>query len=334
MKMKKEGDTIRTSKGEYVLGKKIGGGMEGTVFDIASPSNVAGEFAVKIINTSGFDEPRKTMIRKRLAVLQKLGERNDKLRGHMALPRALLIGDDVGYIMKKANDYESLASYLSYGDDECYKPGMGLKKRYLALAGLFKLLRDLHLSGFVFTDLSPNNILVHKEKNITILIDTDNIYELADGGREVMGTPGYIAPEIYRKDVPDKIGNNDVDPESLCKHGRATVDSDIFSAAVVAFELFTMHHPFVGDVIDDGTADDEDRAKRIETDYIFKEGTKNKSTRDMVIFFEDLTTPNIRRLFYRTFVDGVKNPSLRPTDKEFYDAFLEGLDHLKKCDCG
>ena len=54
----------------------------------------------------------------------------------------------------------------------------------------------------------------------------------------------------------------------------------------------------------------------------------------MVIFFNDLTTPNIRKLFYRTFVDGVKNPSLRPTDKEFYDALMEAIDHLKTCDCG
>ncbi len=104
---------------------------------------------------------------------------------------------------------------------------------------------------------------------------------------------------------------------------------------MIAFRLLTLQHPFIGDIIDNGTPDDENRALHIETDYIFKEGTDNTSTYGLTTKFNEITTPKIRNLFYRTFVDSKDNPSLRPTDIEFAEAFREGLDLIEKCpECG
>ena len=51
--------------------------------------------------------------------------------------------------------------------------------------------------------------------------------------------------------------------------------------------------------------------------------------------FQDLTTPEIRRLFERTFEDGKMFPALRPTAEEFYEAFLSAMDMIVECPhCG
>ena len=71
------------------------------------------------------------------------------------------------------------------------------------------------------------------------------------------------------------------------------------------------------------------------TDYIFKAGTSNTCSYALVPQFEELTTPEIRRLFERTFVDGKDQPALRPTAEEFLEAFQNAFDMIVECpSCG
>jgi hypothetical protein len=94
-------------------------------------------------------------------------------------------------------------------------------------------------------------------------------------------------------------------------------------------------HPFIGDEIEEGTPEDEERALEIKTVYIFKAGTSNTCSYALVPQFEELTTPEIRRLFERTFVDGKDQPALRPTAEEFLEAFQNAFDMIVECpSCG
>ena len=77
-----------------------------------------------------------------------------------------------------------------------------------------------------------------------------------------------MAPEVYRKPDAKLVKENNIDPKILSNSGRITTDSDVFSAAVIAFQLLTLWHPFIGDEIEEGTPDDETRALEIKTDYI------------------------------------------------------------------
>ena len=49
--------------------------------------------------------------------------------------------------------------------DEWYKKDFTFKKRYQIIVNLFDALRKIHLAGLIFTDLSPNNIMVHRTQN-------------------------------------------------------------------------------------------------------------------------------------------------------------------------
>jgi hypothetical protein len=90
-------------------------------------------------------------------------------------------------------------------------------------------LRVAHERGIVHRDIKPENVLLSggdedcrvkvADFGLARHVDTPNV--------ELMGTPGYIAPEQLNGAAPDR---------------RA----DIFSVGVVLYEMFLGHHPFEG----------------------------------------------------------------------------------------
>lgn len=332
--MLNSGDKVLINGKEYTLGKRLGGGLEGNVFDVEGKQ--FSSYAIKIINDDKFSNVQKNDTYKHLKWLYDLGSRNEEIRQVLTLPKALL-DDHLGYIMRKADEHTSLKDYLEVPDDIViwYKEKYTLKKRYQIIVNIFRALRELHFAGLVFTDLSPNNIMVHKEQNQIVFIDTDNTRNRMNPYLGVLGTPGYMAPEVYRKPDRELAEKYNVDVKCLSNCGRITPESDIFSAAIIAFQLLTLQHPFIGDEVEEGEASLEEAALEIRTDYIFKKGTNNRSTRNLVPWFNDLTTPLIRNLFERTFVEGKNNPALRPTDEDFLEAFQNALDLIVECPhCG
>lgn len=330
-----EGDKVLINGKEYTLGARLGGGLEGNIFNVEGlPKHV-----IKLINDDKMTRVQRDDTYKHLKWLYNLGSRNKAISQVFTVPKALL-DDHLGYIMLKANEHDNLKKYLDIPEDmsefeEWYKTEFTLKRRYQIIVNLFSSLRMLHLAGLVFTDLSPNNIMVHKKQNQIVFIDTDNTRNRMDAYLGVLGTPGYMAPEVYRKPDLKLAKDNNIDPKVLSNCGRITPDSDIFSAAVIAFQLLTLQHPFIGDEVEEGEPELEEAALEIRTDYIFKQGTSNTSTMNLVPQFEKLTTPKIRELFYQTFVTGKSNPSLRPTDEDFLEAFQNALDLIVECpNCG
>lgn len=333
--MVKEGEKILINGKEYTLGSKLGGGLEGNIFTV----NEAPGHVVKIINDNNMSRIQRNEVYNHLKWLKELGTRNKEIKQCMTVPKALL-DDHLGYVMLNASEHDNLKKYITPPNDpelfdEWYKKDFTFKKRYQIIINLFDALRKIHLAGLIFTDLSPNNIMVHRKQNQIVFIDTDNTRRRTDLYQGVLGTTGYIAPEVYRKPDINLAKNNNVNPQLLSNCGRLTAESDIFSAAVIAFQILTLQHPFVGDEIDEGTPEDEERALEIKTDYIFKEGTSNYSTYGLTTKFNEITTQGIRDLFYRTFVAGKENPALRPTAEEFLEEFQKAIDSIVICDnCG
>ena len=333
--MVNEGDKVLINGKTYVLGNRLGGGLEGSIFNVEGfPKHV-----IKIINDDKMTKVQRNDTYNHLRWLFNLGSRNKTISQILTVPKALL-DDHLGYIMLKANEHDSLKKYLDIPEDmtdfeDWYKKAFTLKKRYQIIIKLFSSLRDLHLAGLVFTDLSPNNIMVHQKQNQIVFIDTDNTRNRMDSYLGVLGTPGYMAPEVYRKPDLNLIKAYNIDPQVLSNCGRITPESDIFSAAIIAFQLLALQHPFIGDEVENGEPELEEKALAIETDYILQEGTSNKSSMNLVPNFEKITTPKIRELFYKTFVDGKNTPSLRPTDEEFLEAFQNAYDLIVECpNCG
>ncbi len=336
--MKNPGDIVKISGKDYILGERLGGGLEGNVFRIKDLPN----YVIKLINTSGKTDSDIESLRSHLKWLRDTIEKCPDLKNRMAAPKALL-DDELGYIMVRASEHHSLKHYFQHPNEyldflNWCRTEYNLKKRLQIAAFLFHSLEKIHIAGLIFTDLSPNNIMVHDSKNNLVFIDTDNMRMRSNTYISILGTEGYMAPEIYHQmDIKtmEKAKALHIDESVFSNTGKISVDSDIFSAAIIAFELLTLQHPFIGDIVEEGTAEDETAAYRCETDYILSEGTNNSSSQPLVDCFSkgNISTPKLRELFRKTFMEGKQNPSLRPTAKDFFEAFSEAIDMLFKCSC-
>ncbi len=101
------------------------------------------------------------------------------------------------------------------------------------LYSLASALAHTHHKGILHRDIKPGNILIERETGRVVLTD----FGLAKGEADesltatgfAVGTPAYMSPE----QISDRFG---IEPD-----GR----SDLFSLAVVAYEMLTGEHPFL-----------------------------------------------------------------------------------------
>jgi len=108
-------------------------------------------------------------------------------------------------------------------------------EKMLLVKQFFASLKYAHSLGIIHRDLKPENILVAENHHLKL-----GDFGLATGGAEnfvtsqysVVGTPGYMSPE-------------QIQGQTL------SLRSDLFSAGIVVFELFTGRNPFVGSDINE-----------------------------------------------------------------------------------
>ena len=101
------------------------------------------------------------------------------------------------------------------------------------LVQIFEGMAYAHKHKIVHRDLKPENILVDSDFHVKIAdfgLALSESEEKVTLDTSIVGTPGYMSPEQIRGEPP-------------------TVQSDIFSLGIIAYELFTGSHPFLeGDI--------------------------------------------------------------------------------------
>ena len=128
--MVKEGDKVLINGKEYTLGTRLGGGLEGSIFNVEGfPKHV-----IKVINDDRMTKIQRDDTYKHLKWLYNLGSRNKSLSQVLTVPKALL-DDQLGYIMLKAGEHDNLKKFLEVPEDillfdDWYKKEFTLKKRY------------------------------------------------------------------------------------------------------------------------------------------------------------------------------------------------------------
>lgn len=293
----------------YVVGKRIADGAQGIVYE-----SLDGDFAIKVNYTTNkilhntLGERYKWIMNQRIPIKEV----------RIALPIAILEAPLTGYIMRRVKGHESLMKYINPTEQASlsgwYNTSTGgLSKRLEIGASVAKTLRNLHLHGLTYSDLSPNNILVNSSQNSVVLIDPDNICSTGVHQPLIIGTPRYIAPELF---------NGINQPNSL---------SDIYSYAVILFELLRYHHPFVGDVISHGTAKIEEEAYKGKVAYV-EHPTDHSNINTEWAATSCLMTEELKILFERTFIDGLHDYRKRPTLTEFRTACQNAKALLIDCD--
>lgn len=307
------GNIIKDLQGEeYEIICKLSEGAQGRIYELVNN---------RIAKINYDKSENRDKILKQLYWIMR---QNIPEEARITKPIAILENPYTGYIMDKVpEDYEPLSKFIKINSKYTFSEWFnditgGLKKRLQIGILLAKSLRSLHFEGLTYCDLSPANILVSPTKNSIAIIDADNLMATGMFSADILGTPGYIAPELFSESRQ---------PNSL---------SDIHSFAVLLFEMLCLEHPLVGDSILEDSPEIEEKAKKGNSVYVnhpVDDSNRNKRASKM----KDLLTDELNSLFERSFVSGLHNPTERPSLKEFIDVMEEALDRIILCknpDCG
>jgi serine/threonine protein kinase len=163
---------------------------------------------------------------------------------------------------------------------------------------------QLHAMGLCYKDISYNNVFFDPGNGDVLICDNDNVG--VDGGpTNICGTPGFMAPEIMRREK------------------RPRSSTDLYSLAVLLFLIFMRGHPLEGRKEEKFQIFDQDAQLKIygtEPVFIFDPGDDSNRPIPGVPNHEnarknwEVFPLFIRRLFEQSFTSG-KVPSCRSCRK-------------------
>lgn len=204
---------------QYRTGKTLGSGTYAIVKE-AIHIETGKYYACKVINKK-LMEGREHMVRNEIAVLKKVSS------GH---PNIVTLHD---YFETAHNLY--LCFDLCTGgelfDRICAKGNYYEQDAAGLVRTILKAVKYIHGCGIVHRDLKPENLLFRtREEDADIMIADFGLSRVMDGDKfnlltEICGTPGYMAPEIFKK----------------TGHGKPV---DIWAMGVVTYFLLAGYTPF------------------------------------------------------------------------------------------
>ena len=309
--------------GEYILGERLSKGGQGTIIRIKGNDRQI----VKLANAP-ISDPNTVAWMRQLDRIRYLPVEDMSLP--VVMPLAYIKTPRPGYVMELMEGLVTLEELMTEFDlamregrelQGFVRTG-GLGRRLAILARLARVLASLHGLGIAYGDLSPNNVFVsstHTNAQVW-LIDVDNLsYAVRDSSLQIY-TPDYGAPELLRGDL-----------------GISTY-TDIWSFAVLAFQLLTHLHPLKSGVLIDG--DSELEAAALKGEYPWIDHPDDDSNRAETGIDRTLVcTPELQRLFDQCFRQGLNQPTERPVMAEWAEAFEAAAavqvscDHADDC-CG
>lgn len=128
---------------------------------------------------------------------------------------------DIFYLVMELVEGKSLRSCIP-------RPGLPLAEVVRLMEGVFDAIQYAHELGVVHCDLKPENIMVTQDGRVRVMdfgIATGQSFQRLTTTTDVLGTPGYIAPEQM-----DGVRN---EPRS-----------DQYAMGVILFEMLTGRAPF------------------------------------------------------------------------------------------
>lgn len=295
------------SGAEYEIQDRIGKGAQGIVYSIKG-----GKYALKLIGIK--DSARAQLLKRKISYITT----RDISDLPISKPFEQIKGRGLGYIMEIATDMVPLESLLKPTQlENWWKNTGGLKRRLLILKKLAKVLSDLHARGLVYGDLSPKNVFISSSSKYAelFLIDADNITHESKVGKAVY-TPGYGAPELVK--------------------GISGLDTftDDFSFAIIAYQVLTLNHPLIGDYVNEGDPDLEEKADLGEIPWV------NHSTDSINVASTGIThtitiSKKMMNEFQNTFEIGMERHNKRTTTAKWYEILAGALNFILSCEhCG
>jgi len=250
---------------------------------------------------------------------------------HVARPLALLREPAVGYVAEFLEDMIPMRALLAPARGESirdwYLATGGLRRRLRLLAHAGEAVAGVHSRGLVYGDISDNNIFVSAPTDAeeAWLIDLDNLKYESDPLAAIF-TRSYGAPEVISRST------------------GLTSFSDAWAFGVLAFQVLTLVHPFLGDMVADGEPELEDDAFSGHLPWIEDAtDTRNTSSRGLprnavvgreVLDAKGQRKTNLFEVARRTFEEGRLDPQRRPGVSSWVESLHVAADQTVRCpDC-
>lgn len=186
--------------------------------------------------------------------------------------------------------------------------------------------RKLHFTGIAHTDLSNNNVLIDLREGTAVIIDLDSAAVPNYYPPTVLGTKGYIAPEVMQTAHLEEGDENIVMP---------SIKTDQHALAVLIYEILFLRHPLEGKLIHDHSCTEEDERLAKGERALFIEDPTDRSNRPDLLQGSELTIDSLHTLrdnFIKTFSRGLHKPELRATAPSWEKALLNTIDLTIPCE--
>jgi len=303
--------TLRVSSksGPVVLGKELGKGGEGAVYEIANRPDVVAKIYHKPVD-----------VEKAEKIEAQASMKANGLLSLTAWPLELLRtagNEPCGFVMPKISGYKDIHTLYNPRSRKLEFPSADWRFLVRSSVNVAKAFAEIHTSGCVIGDVNHGGITV-SDKATVRLIDCDS-FQVSVGGRLFLcevGVPTFTAPELQNKKTFRGVVR--------------TTNHDNFGLGVMIFQLLLMgRHPFAGRFLGRGDIGLEQAI----AEFRFAYGTNGKAAQ-----MEPppnaptlaLLSPLVAQLFERAFSKSGANGA-RPTAKEWILALEDFEKRLKRC---
>ncbi len=306
------GTVISVDHDQMQVGGLLGSGGEGEVYELTSRTS-GRRLALKWYHQHTATPERRADI----AALITRGSPSDRF----LWPQGLIedrTGGRFGYVMGlRPDSFVGMAAILR-GDVPRQESKVVRFAFELAMA-----FRELHLEGLCYRDINFGNTFMDQATGAALICDNDNVSVEGVGVARVLGSRKFMAPEIVRREaLPSKF-------------------TDRFSLAVLLFYLLIVHHPLEGRRTEVGLADTDSDLRHYGFDPLFCFDPSDTSNRPDPQFHPHVemmwaTLPDqARRLFMRSFSEGLMAPERRVVDSEWCAVLADMWSGLIVCEtCG
>jgi alpha-tubulin suppressor-like RCC1 family protein len=296
------------------LGSKLGGGGEGTVYDVPH----APDYVAKIY----IPNRRTPQLAKKLSMMVA-NQPDDPTRTQLhhvsiAWPSDLIYENKqvVGFVMPKMGKSNRLYELIQPQLRAKNHPGFNYRYNYRVAANLAQAMASIHAKNYVIGDVNEHNALFNSQALITI-IDCDSMQVTDQQSNTVfpclVGVPEMTAPELQGVDFGKAVN-------------ARTPESDVFALGIIVFKLLMEgFHPFQGVAVGKEPNREQAHVYCI-AQKIFPYLTGQRYMPPPVApgF---MTLPSIlRQLFVRTFVE-----NQRPSAQEWAKALTLVEKRLVQC---
>lgn len=312
----KTGTTVVAENGaRYTVRRFLGSGGQGEVYDVENGSGQP--FALKYYFKHSATDTQKSILKNLIAK----GSPDPSFLWPLTLVCSGRENDGgFGYIMAlRPKQYKSIADLMKRRVD----PGFYAICR--AAFNLTKGYRKLHESGYSYRDISWGNVFFTTEGDI-LICDNDNISVDGKDDSGVLGTPGFMAPELV-------VGKAKPTPSR---------NTDLHSLAVLLFCIFFISHPLNGQLEAEIKCMDIYAMERLygaDPVFIFDPEDKRnrpvKGVHDNALIYWQIYPQELKDLFTQAFTVGLKSPNRRVTEKQWLDAIANLMSGIMMCPkCG